>query len=49
MRVCYQPYSRLSELRSQSDRRYVIDTGIEIEHPEFGGRMYESFGLTDTR
>jgi hypothetical protein len=49
MRVCYQPYLRLCELRSQSDRRYVIDTGIEVEHPEFGGRMYEPFGLRDTR
>ena len=48
MRVCYQPYWRLREFRSQSDRRYVIDTGIEVEHPEFGGRMYEPFSSGDT-
>jgi hypothetical protein len=24
------------------EHRYVIDTGIEIEHPEFQGRMYDT-------
>jgi hypothetical protein len=35
-------FTASTERFSPHEHRYVIDTGIEVEHPEFQGRTYRS-------